>query len=386
MRREADSQGTSYIFVDNVRFWSMFSIVAMHSLEVFGLMKQTAPKLSMVLTTPFKFGTIGFFLISGFLMGDGLKTAHPGAYMQKRLKKIFLPWLFWFSLMLVYLAGVNEVHTHMGIRFDAAGSRIFGRLLYLDLFGTAFWFVPNLLLGMYVLVVLRKYADDLRLGAGLLVINMFYVVNIYGRWMPSVHTEAVLGFVFYLWLGGYAARRYERLTAWLRGVPMSLLMGAMVVAAGCAFAEGMWLKALGTDGSNTLRLSNQVFAVLVVMVFVKLKKVASPRFVQVRRETFGLYLSHAMLLDIVLRGVQAVFRMAPRGWLPTSSAGLVAEWLMVFAATYSAGIVVARTLAGWDATQWLVGLSAARRPARTASVEEETRADGEGLGVSLELS
>lgn len=247
-----DLQGSGHVFVDNVRFWSMLSIVAMHALYVFGMMKQHAPILQQVLMTPFKFGTIGFFLISGFLMGDGVGTSYPGEYMKKRLKKIFLPWLCWYLLMLMYLIGVNEVHMHMGLRFNPQGYRIFARLLYIDTFFTAFWFVPNLLLGMYVLVLFRQHLDDLRLGAALLAIDLFYVANIYARWVPRSHTEAVLGFVFYLWLGGYAARRYKWLTVWLNDVAWKWLLGAVIVSAGCAFMEGLWLYRYGRDGSNTL--------------------------------------------------------------------------------------------------------------------------------------
>jgi len=103
-----------------------------------------------------------------------------------------------------------------------------------------------------------------------------------------------------------------------------------------------------------------VFAVLVALAFVKVKKTMWPRFVQVRRETFGLYLSHAILLDIVLRSIQTWFRRAPASWLPSSGVGLVIEWLTTFALTYGAGIMVARKLAGWNATQWLVGLACAK--------------------------
>jgi len=314
--RTAEQVGEpGYVFVDNVRFWSMLSIVALHCAGGLDVQKQHALVTKMVLVTPFKFGTIGFFLISGFLMGNGLRTGQPGRYMNKRLKKIFVPWMRWFALTFLYMLIMNHVHTDPGFKLDHKELVELKKLLQRDMFQTPFWFVPNLLVGMYVLVMFRKHLDDVRLGAALLAINLFYVANIYGRWLPSGHQEAVLGFVFYLWLGGYAAQHYDRLRAWLARVPMTALVTMAVVAAGCAFGESLWMHRLGRAViDNTLRLSNQVFSVLVVLALVKLKRPVWPRFVDVRRETFGLYLSHAIVLNVMLRGAQAVFGRAPHSW------------------------------------------------------------------------
>ena len=62
--------GERHIFVDNVRFWSMIGIVAIHSASVFIVIENTHPLLIAALLAPAKFGTIGFFLISGFLLAS----------------------------------------------------------------------------------------------------------------------------------------------------------------------------------------------------------------------------------------------------------------------------------------------------------------------------
>jgi peptidoglycan/LPS O-acetylase OafA/YrhL len=69
--------GERHIFVDNVRFLSMIGIVAIHSATVVFVTGNVHPMLIAALLAPQKFGTIGFFLISGFLLGERLDRCRP---------------------------------------------------------------------------------------------------------------------------------------------------------------------------------------------------------------------------------------------------------------------------------------------------------------------
>ena len=375
----------SHVFVDNVRYWSMLSIVAMHSLVIFGILGIKAPLLGMVLITPFKFGTIGFFLISGFLMGGHLQSYQLKEYLERRIRRIFVPWLCWYSLMALYIFAVDLLYLKHGLVFSVNGHTFLGKVLYTSMFGTALWFVPNLMLGLCVLLLFRNYLDDLRLGAGLLAINLFYTVNIYGEWLPARHSEALFGFVFYLWLGSYAARRYTRLTEWLSRTSMMTLATLAVLAAISAFCEARLLDHRGSvDSTNTLRVTNQIFSIFVVLIFVKIRRVTWPRFVNVRRETFGLYLCHTILLDIVVRSVHVFFRRLPEGGIPASTVGRVLLWLMVFGVTYGLGLAVSRLMANLPATQWLVGATPkAIKSGDGAPTEIVNEGDGAALPLLL---
>src|SRR5215472_17824439 len=86
-----------YLFVNNVRFLSMAAVVAMHCTE--NTHHLTGGNPTSLMVQPFKFGTIGFFLISGFLMGKGLTHKKPSEYLVRRLRTVLLPWLLWFSLL-----------------------------------------------------------------------------------------------------------------------------------------------------------------------------------------------------------------------------------------------------------------------------------------------
>ena len=193
-----------HLFVDNVRFWSMFAVVAIHACQVFGEVGGDQPGLVAIIMTPLKFGTIAFFLIAGFLAARGIEASPPGEYLSRRIKRVFFPWLVWMSLFVAWLMASDVVHHSISLSLSPATLFALAGLTRLCLFDTSFWFVPNLLLCLALLLAFRRYLDRLIFGALLLAFSLFYAVNIYKNWIPSSHSEALLGYVFYLWLGTYA--------------------------------------------------------------------------------------------------------------------------------------------------------------------------------------
>ncbi len=191
----------NHLFVSNVRFWSMLGIIAVHCAEAFSVFGGTHWKLMPALTTPFKFGTIGFFLISGFLLGERVDRRNPLEYFLRRVKRVFVPWLFWLGIMCAFLIAHQVTATEWKRTASHGIVSITLNALKFCLLDTAFWFVPNLLLCIAVLLVFRRYLYSLKLGAILLLTNLTYVVNIYKLWFPSKHTVALFAFVFYLWFG-----------------------------------------------------------------------------------------------------------------------------------------------------------------------------------------
>ena len=354
-----DANRERLVFVDQVRFWSMFSVIAVHCLIAAsaGETPRDRAMMLMVLSVPLKLGTIGFFLISGFLLGHKMPTSHRMEYLGRRLKRVFVPWLMWSTLMVVDLCW----HRRMEFVLGTHRLQLLGRQWYTVMAHSPFWFVPNLLIGLCLLLVFRGYLYDLRLGAVLLAINLFYAANIYGQWVPSEHSEALLGFVFYLWLGSYAAHRFELLHAWLGRVRLGWMVWAILMVACCCYGESRWIYHLQrTDPENTLRLSNQVCSVLGVLLLLKVKAPALPRFINPRRDTFGLYLSHTLAEELALLLMQAV---TGRHWpeLLSSRAGLLLLWPMLFVMVYGLALAMTKALAWWPATSWLVGIDGIRR-------------------------
>src|SRR5579863_5728328 len=91
-------QKADRLFANNVRFLSMAAIVAVHS-NGYNLDKLPYGSLLRYVDQPFKFGTIAFFLVSGFLFGDRIDQYGSLEYFGRRLRSVFLPWLSWFLLL-----------------------------------------------------------------------------------------------------------------------------------------------------------------------------------------------------------------------------------------------------------------------------------------------
>jgi hypothetical protein len=351
-----------FLFVDNVRFWCMVAVLSLHCTRVFTLLGyQNFVLTEYVCATLFKFGTIGFFLVSGFLLESNLATRAPWPILRKRLGKVFVPWIFWFLLtyVLFLLDDLLRQRAPFAPGF-ALGAALAGELTRI-MTATSLWFVPNLFFGLCVLLAVRRLVDRMWFGVCLLAIDLFYVANIYGRWSTALHAEALFGFIFYLWLGHFAARRQQafgrlvlRLRLWQWGL-------AALGAGAAALGEARWLAHLGADDPlNTLRPLNQIFSVLVVLGLCRLRRAAWPRWVDVPRQMFGVYLSHSIVVACVLTGTRHLLDL--RWMVPaTHSVGLrMLLWAVAAGVTGGAGWLLSRALADSRSLCWLLGVSAGK--------------------------
>ena len=338
----------THLFVHTVRFWSMAAIIAMHSQPPFRATHGITQAHLQLMLQPFKFGTIGFFLISGFLMGDRLQTSKPLDYLRRRLAAIFTPWLFWFMLAAVYLYVADIAHHRVLLINSQAALLGFLHEMEYCVRGTSYWFVPNLLVGMSILLLFRKHLSSLRFGGLLLAINLFYVINIYMRWFPSAHSDATFGFVFYLWLGAWSARHIDRLQRAVADIPLALHLGLVTGIAACGEIH-LLQRLYVLDPTNTLRLSNQLFSVAVVLLLMRLRSATWPRLIDVPSQTFGLYLIHPLVLIAIDRTLQ---RTLPP---PASSIAYLSEWAMCFGVAYTASLFVTKALLSVPRLRSLVG-------------------------------
>src|SRR3954453_20798804 len=100
LSQAAGREYANHLFVSNVRFWSMFAIIAVHSSTAWGIDtgSPAGSEFQIALIQAVKFGTIGFYLVSGFLLGERLHRHTARVYLARRLKKVGVPWLVWASL------------------------------------------------------------------------------------------------------------------------------------------------------------------------------------------------------------------------------------------------------------------------------------------------
>ncbi len=353
----------NHLFANNVRFISMAAIIAMHTLEGYpSAVRLAAPPTPLFyLVQPLKFGTIGFFLVSGFLFGERVDKYRPIAYFGRRLRNVFTPWIIWFSFFVVLRLFMDYVHGRsaglsLGRAF-AAGKT--------SLFDTAFWFVPNLLIALAVLLACKQFLHHLRTGLVFLGASLFYGVNIYGHWIPVLHTQAAFGFVFYLWLGAWCAWHFRELEEWLARIPLGVMLGLILLTLGLATAESKLLLTLGSiDPLNTLRITNQAYSVAVVLAIVRIRRAVWAPFVDAREHTFGLYLTHTAGVAVVCFALKQVGPHSAQssGWV----GGLTALWVIpvMFVLVYGGCLLAVRALCSTPSLRWTVGLAPRYGPGR----------------------
>jgi surface polysaccharide O-acyltransferase-like enzyme len=364
---------------DNIRFWCMFSIVALHGLAVFSLLPLQTSAFSDALATLFKFATIGFFLISGLLLQHDLERLSSLALLSKRIRKVLLPWTFWCALFIAFLTATNHAE-HRG-PFEHGTSFAAG-LLHEAIRGlttTSLWFVPNLLIGLAILLLFRRHLESLRLGAVLLAANLFYTVNVYAHWVAPDHPRALFAFVIYLWLGRFAATRLPQLAMLLERISTPLLLSATLLAAAAAFAEAQLLHHLhSTDALNTLRPTNQLFSILVVLCIAKLRRSTWPGFVDIPRHIFGIYLSHALLVSIVISLIRRMLELPAFAALQASVPLRFTLWIAATCITWTSGFLLSRSIAASPRLCWMQGLTP---PPRAVEVPSRELPEGAALFI-----
>lgn len=307
----------------------------------------------------FKFGTICFFMISGYLLGGQIDTVRPGLYFRRRLDNTLLPWMLWAGLYALLMLGSN-------LLVGATSARDTVSALNTVLFGTAYWFIPNFLLALGVLLLCRPVLDRPWFGLLLGLCSLLYGVNVYFHVVEAGHTAALFGFVFYLWLGVQLRRRSEGVQRVLRRIPTWAVVSAVLLTALLGLAEARLLYALDRPYIlNTLRLSNQVYSLAVFVLLLRVRVPLFPRWMDVGRHTFGLYLVHWIVLDgafIVTARALGAFAHLP--WtqvqdraldLVTSSPLRLLLWLGLGAAVYGLSFAVTRALAAHSRWQRTVG-------------------------------
>ncbi len=284
------SDSPDYYQVTNIRFLSMVTIVAMHT-EIFKL-SFAGNQLNLIIYQLLKFGTIGFFIISGFLLGHKLIEVHPFDYFKRRLRTIFRPWLFWAGLFSV-IALINKGLSGK-ITFNDVTSQI-----YYTLFISNYWFVINFLFALGILLLFRKYFQNFWFSCLLLLSSLFYGINLYLGWIPTNHTTAIFGYIFYIWTGIQVSIYRNQVISFLDSVNWFWIITAVLASFFIAYSEAVFLFKRSPDFLSSLRVSNQIYSIVFFFALLKINRPINPSWMNVRQETYGIYLIHWLILDII---------------------------------------------------------------------------------------
>jgi len=337
----------NYDFIDAIRCVAMMAIVLEHSIGSYNFTAGSDKYWAYIsFMQCAKFGTIAFFLLAGFLISEKFTDYTPAQYLKRRISTTFGPWVFW-SLVYVLAMIVNmAVKERIYHRNEFTLTNILEGIQKVYLY-TNYWFIINFLVSITLLLVFKKYLYQLSLGLALLTFSIFYSINIHYEWISPVHTTAILGFVFFLWLGAQMRKYWLQIENRIARIPYYVIIFLLLLTYGISIYEIRQLTGYSTDALNTLRFSNVLYSLVFFALLLKIKAFSITTYLKPRQTTYGIYLIHYIIVVFVVPEILIHFTF------DVESMGVIAfillkagTFLMVYAITF--GIV------------WLINRSKAR--------------------------
>lgn len=254
----------NFDFVNDIRFWSMLAIVLEHcSLLVF--LTDHCNSFSILpvalIIQLCKFGTISFFIISGFLLGrmGRVSISHRLNYLFRRFQSIGTPWVIWVSLQCLIGLGYSYFFKHEKIEILSNIGR--------NIFFSAYWFVFIYFFTLIIFLLLINFIN--RIYVLFIVFSLLYAVNLYTNWFITNHTLAFLGYLCYVFIGYQIYENYTHICKILDKISIGTIFIIVFCAYCMSIGEGylLYYKFYSDDWLNTLRFSNQIYSILTFIFF-----------------------------------------------------------------------------------------------------------------------
>lgn len=335
---DSQSRKKNYPFVDFIRFFSIMGIVWAHS-DIF------PEKLILIehfrdhafayiaFKQVFKFSVISFFIISGFLMGEQLKSLPPLVYFMNRVRSILGPYLIALTIFMLLVAIFVRPFGDPTILDNL------NNFFYL-IFSTPYWYIPVYFLTFIFLLPFHKYFNKIWFGGILLLITAYYTYTTVH--LGKNHTTSPFGFVFYVWFGTFIYN-YDLIKK-IRQIKWPLLIGLIVISflLACYQSYALVLKH-SPFFSNNLRVFNQVYGVLVFCFLIKICP-ENPSYwrLKPRQETFGIYLYHIYPFTFLFKPL--VEWTYQEGWYPVDNFVLV---MLIFVVQFVIGYLSTTFFVKW---------------------------------------
>jgi len=291
-------------WINNLRVIAMFLVVVLHTtspmLMAYGKEPDSYWLIADFYNALSRFGVPVFVMITGALLLP--RDYELGDFLRKRLMRIFPPFIFWSAVYIVY-SWYNEDITFT----DNAWANI-TLILHQFKYGAYYhlWYV-YMLIGLYFIIpVLSKFVRNASEKELLYFLLLWFVVMAItqpylARYNPQIDLHYITGYIGYLVLGYYLA--FKQFPAWMnvRWFGILFFVSLIIIIAGTYFTS-MAGKGLSTIfyepiSPTIVLLSASAFMIGKLSTF-KL----SPKIKKIRdfagSYTFGIYLSHALILTI----------------------------------------------------------------------------------------
>ena len=342
---EHKTSSPNYNFIDHIRCISMMTVIFEHGFGSHDLpLHATKFWIYISFIQAAKFGTVIFFMIAGFLISEKFTDYTPGQYVKRRFSNTFGPWLFWSVVFIVFNIVAQYVPGTIFKNDNFRLEHILKGIKYTYCY-TTYWFIVNFMVSIMVLLVFKRHLYSLALGACLLVCTLFYSINIYFEWFDPRHSTALLGFVFFLWLGAQMRKYWLAITQWINKISYYWLILAALLTYGLAICEMLILIHRNSgDPYNTLRISNLIFSVVVFALLIKINNIPVLNYLKPRQTTYGLYLIHFIITVFVLNAILQLFNINEEFLSPLQFTLLrISEFLIVYVITLVIVMVINKT-------------------------------------------
>lgn len=339
---ETDKDKIYYLYGDKMgiaRLISMLCIVWGHSLlgwEKLRFKTVDYQIIQAIILETGKIGTISFFLITGYFLGDKIQTYTVQGYIKRRFFTLILPW---FIFLLLFALSVLLLDFPYNLFKHANFQNTIHFLLSLagySIFYSVYWYVPVSVISVTALIIFKKYINTLWFGISLAVLTTFYSVNLYFGWVPENHTKSVLAYMFFIWLG-YMLKNNERtLGYFLKTVSWPAIFPVFSLLFFVACFEAVELTKSGSaDPFSTVRFSNIIVSLVMFLTLLKTEKLNWVNKFEPRKCVYGIYLVHCIIL-VQFRAILNYFIKDPVNinHLGTSMILQVFYFLMTFITSY----------------------------------------------------
>lgn len=347
----------NFDFVDTIRCVSMIGIVFEHSASLWGVQYSSSEGTALQIASMqiFKFATIVFFLIGGFLINHKFTEYTASQYIRRRFASTVKPWLFWIMILVIASVIQKWIVYHKGgtdTFLDNPLAYFTEQFRYI-LFESSFWFILNFLICIILLLLFKKHLYKTWFGLILLFISLIYSANLYFEWFVTRHSIALFGFVFYLWLGVYFNKYYQPVLNWIKHISWSKMIALNAFTFFLACAEIWLLMQRGShDEYNTLRITNIVYSLTMFALLLKLGNIkAIDKYLTPRKSTFGIYLIHQIL---IIRLLPEIFKGRP--WIAQELSvyqNIGYSWLR-FLIVYLISLMITKAIQRTN-LKWMVG-------------------------------
>ncbi|AEI49679.1 acyltransferase family protein [Runella slithyformis] len=281
-----------------MRFLAMGSIVWGHCQFIDSpgvVLSPSTDLIQAVLRQLGRVGTVNFFILTGFFLGDKVMKYTAASYLKRRFQTIIVPWLYFLGIFTIAELIYRNAFKQSPGEILIIGTQLFRGLI----FHAAYWFIPVSVVSGVILVLFKKQQEKLGFGLVLLSITLFYNANLYFQWMDSNHTKAIPAYAFFVWLGGKFKTHLVMVDALIRRVSWPVLLTVAAAAFLLATLEGAYLQKLETpDAYASLRLSNSALSLFLFLIVMKTDRLLFINALQPQKYIFGVYLLHTITICV----------------------------------------------------------------------------------------